>query len=154
MNNFLTKLTTAAILSAAIATPGIAASPQIKARQALMQIYVFNISQLGAMAKGVVAYDSAAATAAANNLKAAAAMDQSAMWPQGTDNEAMFGETRALPTIWSTFPAVEEKGKALIDASAAMAAVAGADLPSLQGAMKALGGACGGCHKTFRQPED
>lgn len=153
MKTFIATLTTAAILAAGIASPGNAANPQIKARQALMQIYAFNISQLGAMAKGKVAYNSAAATAAANNLMAAANMDQSAMWPKGTDSEAMFGETRALPTIWSTFPAVEEKGKALITASAAMAAVAGNDLDALRGAMGALGGACGGCHKQFRQPE-
>jgi len=153
MNNFIAKLTAAAVMVAAIATPSLAASPQIKARQALMQIYVFNISQLGAMAKGVTEYNSAAATAAANNLAAAAKMDQSAMWPQGTDSDAMFGETRALPTIWSTFPAVEEKGKALIEATTAMAAVAGNNLDALRGAMGALGGACGGCHKQFRQPE-
>ncbi len=154
MTNIITKLAATAAITLAMATPSIAANPAIKARQALMQIYVFNISQLGAMAKGVVAYDSAAATAAANNLLAAATMDQSAMWPQGTDNEAMFGETAALPAIWTTYPAVAEKGKALVEVAGAMAAVAGTDLASLQGAMGALGGGCGGCHKQFRQPKD
>ena len=152
MSHLLAKLSTAAVLAVAIATPSIAANPAIKARQALMQLYVFNISQLGAMAKGKVEYDSAAATAAANNLLAAATMNQSAMWPPGTDNDAMFGETRALPTLWSTFPAVMEKSKGLEEAAANMAAMAGKDLASLQGAMGALGASCAACHKAYRQP--
>ena len=40
-----------------------------------MQLYAFNISHLGAMAKGEVDYDAAAASAAANNLAALAALN-------------------------------------------------------------------------------
>ena len=44
----------------------------VKARQSVMKLYSFSLGQLGAMAKGEVEYDSAAASAAANNLKAVA----------------------------------------------------------------------------------
>ena len=122
----------------------------VKARQSVMKLYSFSLGQLGAMAKGEVEYDSAAASAAANNLKAVANLDQSAMWPQGTDNASMPGKTRALPEIWSTYPDVVEKAKALVTAADALAAAAGTDLASLQGAIGDVGKACGSCHKPFR----
>ncbi|MCB1361156.1 MAG: cytochrome c, partial [Rhodobacteraceae bacterium] len=34
-----------------------------------------------------------------------------------------------------------------------MVGAAGTDLATLQGAVRGLGGACGGCHQTYRQPE-
>ena len=125
----------------------------IKARKAVMQLRAYSLGQLGAMAKGEVEYDAAAATAAANNLLALANLDQSTMWPQGTDNASMPGKTRALPEIWSTYPAVVEKAKAMVTAAEAMAAAAGTDLASLQGAMGDVGKACGGCHKPFQAPQ-
>ncbi|MFK5978503.1 MAG: cytochrome c [Rhizobiaceae bacterium] len=122
----------------------------VKARQALMQLYAFNLGQLGAMAKGVVEYNSDAASAAANNLVALAGTNQGAIWPQGSDNGALGDITAAKPEIWSTYPAIIEKSKALNAGVANMAAMAGKDLASLQGAIGELGGACGGCHKAFR----
>jgi len=122
----------------------------VKARQAIMQLYAYSLGQLGAMAKGEVEYNAEAATRAANNLKLANSIDGSTMWPKGTDNFEMEDKTRALPEIWTTYPAIGEKGKAAKMAIAAMAEAAGKDLASLQGAMGGVGGACGGCHKMFR----
>ncbi len=153
MTTNLTKTAVAAVLSLAIATPVMAGNPAVKARQSLMQLYKFNIAQLGGMAKGKIPYDAKVASVAANNLKTLATVDQAAMWPAGTDSDAMFGDTRALPAIWATYPEVEQKADALIKATEAMAAAAGTDLESLRGAMGGLGGACGGCHKKFRAPE-
>ncbi|MGI9248180.1 MAG: cytochrome c, partial [Woeseiaceae bacterium] len=53
---------------------------QIEARQAFMTVYRFNLGILGAMAKGEMEYDAAQASAAANNLLAAANMSNGAMW--------------------------------------------------------------------------
>ncbi|MEP3112534.1 cytochrome c [Nisaea sp.] len=125
----------------------------IEARKAAMQLYSFNLGQLGAMAKGNVAYDAAAASAAAGNLAALAALSQGAMWPKGSDATAMPDKTRAKAEIWSTYPEISGKSKALADASAAMAKVAGDGLPALQGAMGDVGKSCGGCHKPFRAPK-
>jgi cytochrome c556 len=128
---------------------------QIKARQALMQIYAFNLGQLGAMAKGDVAYDADAAKAAAGNLHAAATMKNGAMWPKGSDSSVAGQEkmTRAKAEIWSTYPMIAEKGKAMAEASAQMAAVAGNGADALRGAMGAVGAACKGCHENFRGPK-
>tara|TARA_E500000318_G_scaffold55810_1_gene51840 strand:+ start:9098 stop:9571 length:474 start_codon:yes stop_codon:yes gene_type:complete len=125
----------------------------IEARKAVMSLYSFNLGQLGAMAKGNVAYDAAAASAAAGNLAALAALDQGAMWPKGSDATAMPDKTRAKAEIWSTYPEISGKSKALVDASAAMAKVAGDGLPALQGAIGSVGQSCGGCHKPFRAPK-
>ena len=127
-------------------------SGAVKARQAYMQLNGFYMGQLAAIAKGQVPYDAALATGVANSLMALATMDVGAMWPPGSgnDNPALAGKTRALPEIWTTFPAVVEKADALSKALEAMVVAAGTDLASLQGAFGAVGAGCGGCHRSFR----
>ncbi len=124
----------------------------IGARQAQMKLYSFNLGPLGGMAKGEIEYDAAVASAAANNLVTLTQIDQSAMWPMGSDNS--YEGSKALPAMWENFPDVMEKGKALSEAAIAMQAVAGTDLASLRGAMGDLGGACGACHELYREPKD
>jgi len=123
----------------------------IKARQAMFQIYGFNTSILGDMAKGDMPYDAEIAAEAAANLNAAANLGQSQMWPPGSDSATEGNATnRALPAIWENYPEVVEKGDALKEAAAAMAAVAGDGLGALQGAMGDVGASCKGCHDDFR----
>ena len=129
-----------------------AISGAIKARQSHMQLYAHNIGILGGMAKGATDYDSEKASIAAANISTLATINQSSYWPQGSDAGSVEG-TRALAAIWQNFPDVGAKAGALVDASDSMAAAAGTDLAALQVAMGALGGACGGCHKAYRQPE-
>ena len=153
------KLIRIAIAAAALAVAPAASYAQdveraVAARQAAMKLYAFYIGQLGAMAKGAVDYDAAAADKAASSLNALASLDQSKMWPQGSGNDALGDATRALPAIWTTYPAVSEKGAAFDAAAAAMAEAAGKDLASLQAAMGPLGQSCGGCHEDFRQPKE
>ena len=147
-----------AVLSASLAS-GIALADghiekAIKARKAQMTLYSFNLGVLGAMAKGEAEYNAEAAAGAANNLLAAAKFDGSQMWPQGSDSTAMPGKTRALPDIWTTYPKVVDQQKALIQALETLAPAAGKDLQSLQGALKAVGAGCGGCHKPFRAEKE
>ncbi len=148
----------AAILAAATVAPALPLSaqepdfkPQITARKALMQLYAFNIGQLGAMAKGSAPYDAAAAAAAANNIATLARLDDSAMWPAGSDNFSTEG-TRAMPELWDDMADLRQKGMALAEAADAMAAVAGNGLDALRAAMGPLGGTCSACHKAYREP--
>ncbi len=123
----------------------------IKARQAMFQLYGFNIGILSDMAKEEVPYDPDIAVEAANNLNAAANLGQSLLWPQGSDNATEGNaRTRALPAIWETFPAVNEKSDALKTAVAALVPVAGNGLDALQGAIGDVGGSCKGCHDEYR----
>jgi len=123
----------------------------IKARQAMFQLYGFNIGILSAMAKGKRDYDADIAVEAATNLQAAANLGQSQFWPQGSDNQTDGNaRTRALPEIWTTFPAITEKADALKVATAALVPVAGNGLDALKGAMGDVGASCKGCHDDYR----
>ena len=81
-------------------------------------------------------------------------MGDGRMWPEGSDSTAMPGKTRAKAEAWTTWPAISEKSKA-------MEAAADQDgrgrrercWKAVQGEMKNLGGACGACHKEYREEE-
>lgn len=138
-----------ASLSVAQGSDPIAAA--IGARKAHMQLYGANIGVLGAMAQGNAEYDADAAQAAADNIVALVSINQRFYWPQGSAvGEAE--DTRALPALWENMDGVMARVSSLTEAAAGMQAAAGTDLASLQAAMGALGGACGGCHEDFRQP--
>ena len=124
----------------------------IKARKAHMQLQAFNLGPLGAMAKGEMPYDAAVASAAAGNLTALVGMNMGRYWPEGSAQGQAEG-TRALPAIWENGEDVMAKAAALNEAVTALNAAAGTDLASLQGAMGAVGEACGGCHEDYRAPE-
>lgn len=126
---------------------------QIKARQGIMAYRAINLGVLGKMAKGEMEYDAAAAQKAADNIAATTTLDASMLWPEGSDNSANPAST-ATAAIWAAGSDIGDKAKAMADAAAAMQAAAGVDLASLQGAMDAMGGACGGCHKAFRVPQN
>lgn len=157
MKRFL-KIAVPAAIIAAVASVAIAGShgnkaaeKAIKARQAQMQMYVWNLSNLGAMAKGAMDYDAEKAMSYANNLNAIVNHDSSSMWPQGSDSTAMPGKTRAKAEAWTTYPMVVEKQKALNSATANLVKVAGNGQRALGGALKDVGASCGGCHKPFRE---
>lgn len=126
----------------------------VQARHSLMTLNGHYLGQLGAMAKGETPYDAAKAEAAAASLAALAMLDESAMWPEGSDNGALGDKTRALPVIWTSYPAITEKMQAFADATAALAKTAGTDLASLQAGIGPVGKACGDCHETYRAPKD
>lgn len=140
----------------AIAADEVAFAREIKARQSFMQVYAFNLGILGAMAKGEKPYDADMASAAANNLLAASKMSNGAMWPAGSDlgADGLEGVTWAKPEIWTTYPEIGEKGKALTEALTSMAAVAGDGLDAVRGNMGGVGDGCKGCHESFRMPQD
>ncbi len=152
-SSFIVALGVIATFGLGVAVADEASHPAVKARHGVMNLFALNLAQLGAMAKGQVDYDAEAASKAANNLVLLVQLDQSAMWPQGTDSSAM-SHTRALPDIWQDFPGVMEKMNALSGAVDKMQTAAGTDLASLQAAMGEVGGACNSCHKAYRQPEE
>lgn len=127
------------------------ANPAVKARQAHMGLFSFNLGALGAMAKGEADYDAAAAQAAADNLLALSALNQMAYWTPGTSNADLEG-TRALPAIWEAGSDVMTKVDDLHTAAMAMAENAGT-LDGVKANIGAVGAACGACHKAYRAPE-
>ncbi|RVT84472.1 cytochrome c [Rhodobacteraceae bacterium CCMM004] len=129
-----------------------ATDPAVKARHGHMQLYAFNLGVLGAMAKGEMEFDADRATAAAANLHAVARLDETGYWPEGTSSDAMEG-SRALPAIWEKMDDFEAKQQGLIEAAATMEGAAGS-LDGIRANIGAVGGACGACHKPYRQSDD
>ena len=127
---------------------------ELKARKAVMQVYAFNLGILGAMAKGKTPYDADAAQNAADNLNAAVNMKNGAMWPKGSDTDALGKRTRAKPEAWTKYSEAAKHGKALKEAAAKMAASAGNGVDAVKGNMKAIGESCKGCHKIARAPKN
>lgn len=147
-------LTTAAVLCATlgIAATAIAQSsvpPAVEARQGLMRLQSLHLGVLAGMVRGTIEYDADQATLAANNLLDAATLDQSFMWPEGTDNVAVM-ETLALPAIWEDQAGYQEDRQALISAAEQMVAVAGDGVDAVRGALGPVGGTCGACHDAYR----
>ena len=122
----------------------------IKARRAVMSLQSWYAGPLFQMAKGDMEYNADMARTYAEHLHIMAIAEGAAMWPEGTDNGAYEGKTRALAEIWTTWPKAGEKAQALADASAELAAVAGDGLDALRSKIGAVGNACKGCHDDFR----
>ena len=148
-------LAAAAIAASAFAdghaTPDLESA--VKARQANMSMIGYNTGILGDMAKGELAYDAAMATAAAENLSAAAAMNRMVLWMEGSEQGVVAG-TRAKAEIWTDADEFDQSAVALETAAAAMISAAGTDLDSLRAAMGPIGASCGDCHKAYRGPRN
>jgi cytochrome c556 len=124
----------------------------ITARKAHMGLYSFYLAPMGQMVQGNRDYDAEIAAAAAQNLAAMAAIDQSAFWVDGTDSDAT--DTRARPEIWSDPDGYMTVKQNMADVTAALAAVAGDGLEAMQAAFGPVGQSCGACHQNFRAPEN
>ena len=122
----------------------------IKARIGEMELRSFNAGPLFGMAKGDIEYDAEMAATLARNLLIMTTMDNGRMWPEGSDNEAWPDDSRALPEIWTTYPAIADRGKAYLDAVTALAEVAGNGLGELRSVIGDVGQSCKGCHDDFR----
>lgn len=146
-----------AVATSAALTAGVQAADMeapVKARQAVMKLNGFYMGQLGAMAKGNVAYDAKTAQGAAESLHALATMDTSKMWVPGTSRADLGDTTRAKAEIWTTYPEIGKKSQALKDALGDLVKVAGSGLDGLKGGIGPVGKACGGCHKEFRHKKN
>lgn len=150
-----TRFATLCIAAACVcATPVLAdghLEKAVKARQSFMQVIAFNLGPLGAMAKGEMEYNAEAAATYATNLQVLANMNNSSMWPEGSDNAALGADkTRTLPAAWAPDSKVMDKHGDWVKASAELSAVAGNGLEALQGAIGGVGKSCGGCHDDYR----
>lgn len=122
----------------------------LTARQAHMGLYGFYLTPLGQMAQDRISYDADVAAAAANNLAAMAAIDQSAFWVEGTDSS--LERSRARAEIWTDPDGYLEVKQGMADATEALALVAGDGLDALKAAFGPVGQSCSACHQPYRAP--
>lgn len=141
------KAVLAAALGLAVATAGGYASAQedaIKARKDGFQ--VFRVSA-GAIKKVVDDNGPASAAVAPAEAIAAQAGKQLQHFPAGSDK----GNTKAKPEIWANWAQFEANMKDLEAKAAAVATAAKANnIDGVKAGFAAMGGACGTCHKSFR----
>ena len=129
------------------------AKAAVGAGLAEVRLIAYHTGILGGMAKGEAEYAAEKAKVAAMNLHAAATLDPSSMWIEGTENGAVEGSD-AKPEVWTDAEGFASKYDDLQSASAAMMEAAGTDLDALKAGMGTLGKACGACHDNYRVPNN
>lgn len=138
----LSALTAAGVFVAGAAV----AEDAIAKRKGIMKAVGKATKTTGAMVKGEVKFDAAAAKANMDTIAKSWA-DFAKLFPKGTETG---GKTTASAKVWTNFKEFDDKGKKMAaDAAKASAAAAkGAD--AFKVAFGAVTKNCKGCHETFR----
>jgi cytochrome c556 len=119
----------------------------IEYRQAVMNVFGWNMKPMGAMVKGKVPFDQKAFKRHAGDLANAASLDLLAGFPEDSDE----GETDALAEIWIDFDDFTKKYQDLRKAADALKkASGGSDQKQIKAAFGDLGKACKSCHKAYK----
>ena len=127
--------------------------PAVEARHHHMNLYAYNLGILGGMAKGETDYDADMATGAAANIAALSQLNQASYWVEGTSSEDVEA-SKALPALFENPDDYAALTDDLTEAAMAMQAAAGESAEAIGGQMQALGGACGACHRKYRERDD
>jgi cytochrome c556 len=147
------RLALAALTALVPLATSVAADPlddAIKARRAYFTLLGANMGGLAAMAKGETDYSAEAAETFAANLAAMTSYRFDAHFPQGSDNAAKSGDTRATPAIWENMSGFSERNEGLATAVMALQDKAGAGRAELGQAVGQVGAACKACHDDYR----
>jgi cytochrome c556 len=121
----------------------------IKYRQKVMQSQGANMGAIGDIMKEQLPLGGNIA-GHAEEIHSSAMLIASAFKKQVTE-----GMTDAKADLWKDYKEFEEKAGALEKASAHLASVAkGGDMAAVGDAVKAVGKACGDCHKEYRKAKE
>lgn len=132
------KISITLISAAALAATALVATATQADRRAAMK-------EVGAATKAI----RGGTDVAANAQKIA---DIAAQIPIVFEANEVTGDSAALPAIWENWDDFKAKGAGLEQAALALAAAAN-DGGDVAAAGKALGGACGACHKSYKKPD-
>jgi cytochrome c556 len=124
----------------------------VETRHGLMLQMATDLGVLRGIAKGTTPYNAAIASKAAANVAAVASVLSMAQFPAGSE-AGKSPDSYALADIWAKQDDFLAKIVDLNNAADAMKTAAGKDAAAIGAAMAQLGGACGSCHKAYRQPE-
>jgi cytochrome c556 len=116
-------------------------------RQAVMNVYSWNMKAMGNMMKGKKPYDAKAFARHAKDLADAAALDVLAGFPPESDE----GETDARADIWFDFEDFTQKLEDLRRASLSLSQVAATgDKAAMGEALGKAGKTCKACHDSYK----
>ena len=125
---------------------------EVEARQSFMEVLKFYMSILGEMGKEIRPYDSGLAETVATNLHFAAIMDNSVMWPAGSDfgNRKVHPITDAKTELWTDDELFVKKYKEFQSATVVLKQRAPKGIDQLKQGFTAVAKACTSCHESFR----
>lgn len=122
----------------------------VKARQGYFTMLAANMGALSGMAKGDVAYDEAAAVAAATNINALSRYDVTMHFIDGTSADDLADATEAKPEIFADRAGFSAKFADLQKAADGIPEAVKGGQDKLGPVVGALGGTCKACHDTYR----
>lgn len=119
-------------------------------RDAAMTLIASKMLTIGDMARGDIPADDAVFTKAATDLAALSGMATEGFMPQGIP-----AGSRALPVIWEDWSDFEMRAQNFQEAAQAVAAAAqSGGLEAARDMVRPLQQTCGGCHSTYRAPDE
>ncbi|MCH7710307.1 MAG: cytochrome c [Proteobacteria bacterium] len=135
------------VLAGAVAYAAEDAKDVVKYRRAVMSAQFGHFKAIKAIVRGKVGFTGQLANQAmALELTGRGLTD---LFPAGTGADKM--KTRAKPEIWQDWKKFEASAKKLNAETAKLVKIAnGGDKKAAAAQFKAVGKACGGCHKLFR----
>ena len=137
-------------------TPGVAGAhteeedagftKQIEYRQAAMNVFGWNLGNMGAMVKGKKPYDKAAFEGYARDLAAAARLNVLTGFP----DDSVSDDSDAKDEIWLQWEDFEQKFQAMQAQTAKLAEVAsGGELEQIKAQFKETAASCKSCHRKY-----
>jgi len=118
-------------------------------RDAVMTLVAAKMLTVGDMARGDIPADDAVFTKAATDLAALAGMTTEGFMPEGIP-----AGSRAMPEIWQNWSDFEARARDFQQAAQAVAdAAQNGGLQAARDLVRPLQQTCGGCHSTYRAPE-
>jgi len=116
-------------------------------RQAVMNVYAWNVTSMRDMVKGETAFDAAAFGRHAKDLAAASQLELMAAFPE----DSITDESDAREEIWLDIAKFQDKHNALRDQAAKLAEVAASgDEAAMKEQFGATAKTCKGCHDDFK----
>jgi cytochrome c556 len=117
-------------------------NPVVQKRMDLMKEIKSAIGVLGGMAKGTIAFDVVAATAAQTTL-----IEQSELVATTFEANETDPKSEALPSIWENWDTFVDMADDLTFAAEGLDVTS---LDGVRGGLGNIGASCGACHKKFR----
>jgi cytochrome c556 len=140
-------LSVATLLAAGSAAAQPTATDAVEFRQAVMNVYAWNVNRMRDMVRGDVPFDAAAFQSHAADLAAAANMDVAKGFPE----DSITDESDARDEIWLNWDGFLTARDAMKDAAGKLAeAAASGDEAAMKEQFGAVGRTCKGCHDDFR----
>jgi cytochrome c556 len=119
-------------------------------RDAVMHAIAHKMGSLGGMARGEITVDEDQFVKDATDLGVLAGMATEGFMPQGTP-----AGSRAMPEIWENWDDFQQKAQAFEDAAQSLSdAAESGGFMAAQGLVQPVAQTCGGCHRTYRAPEE